>query len=174
MGLLNDALDLKLGTLDVSRVYAGSTLVWAREVLDENELSLTPPFVGTVGNWHRKADDLSSNGYFTYNSPPSEGDCIGFDVLLDEGTWLVELLHLNQPGGAIATISVDGVDVGTVDTWVASGHPRNNKSYVSFTVDGRGVKRIVITAATRSSSSPHHSLLLQTLRIGRFGPSADR
>lgn len=100
----------------------------------------------------------------------NNGDYMEWDVLLDAGTWAVDAIYPKNTGQAIAEVLIDGVSVGTVDTYAASGSNNNVTTWTGFTVATPGYYTVRWAANGKNASSSSYGLTLQLLVLRRTGP----
>jgi hypothetical protein len=106
----------------------------------------------SVGTWTvaLAATDLF-NGRITGTA---QSNSISWDVALAAGPVTFDLYHYRDIDGGIYTVSIDGVSVGTIDGYCATGvaGPRKS-SIVGAVVTYSGIHRVTLTMSTKNASS---------------------
>lgn len=91
---------------------------------------------------------------------------VTFNVVLNAGTWTMNMMHGRNTTHGIATVYLDGSSIGTVDAY---GSISNNNvsaiSSIAVSTSGKHVLRIVI--ATKNASSSSYFFLLQGITFVR-------
>ena len=111
------------------------------------------PFA-TVGNW---AVSPTTAVVFNIRTDGAashvQNDSIEWEADLSAGTWTFELRFLAISSGGIATLSIDGTDVGEFDTYAATSANNSTAQITGATIGTTSSKRIKLTMATRNASS---------------------
>lgn len=107
----------------------------------------------TQGTWAIFAHASYWSGWGTYNSSNAQNDMVNFKVFLNAGTYTFKLMHAKFNSGAIATILIDGVSVGTIDTYASATTYNNISAVTGITIASSGLKTLSIKLATRNGSS---------------------
>lgn len=118
--------------------------------------------VGNTG-WDFTTFSYNASYFFSlrkYSGNGAQNNEIYWDVPMSAGTWALELYYFTDPSYGIFTILIDDVEVGTVDSYIASGGTRTRAEITGIAVATSGVKRIKLKAATTnaSSTSPRYRL----------------
>jgi len=101
-----------------------------------------------------------------YNTNTDQNDEISWDHVLAAGTWDIHVWVRKSSNTAILTVLIDGVSVGTADTYAAS--PTGAQvSVTGATVALTGKKRITFKAATKNASSSDYVMNLMTVELRR-------
>jgi hypothetical protein len=112
------------------------------------------PFVGNSG------------GAFFYNSSAAINDSVSWDVVLGAGTWTVTIHVRRSTNTGVITLQLDGVDVGTYDTYAGS------PSYAIGTIAGMvvaasGKRRVTVKMASKHASASAYIGNLYALHFRR-------
>ena len=111
-----------------------------------------------------------SMGYTACAAGGSSAKHIEWDVALAAGTWTIMFTYVKTSASGIATVSLDGSDIGTIDTWKSSGlQPNFRSSIASIVVASPGVKELKVSTATKNASSTDYDFLLQWITLSRTG-----
>lgn len=103
-----------------------------------------------------------------YSAAPASGDEVSYDEGLSAGTWKLRVAYVKNVAYAIGTVSVDGVDVGTIDSYIASGNPTNNvASFTGIVVPTAKNVRVRIRVVSRNASATGWFFLLQGFEMRR-------
>lgn len=91
---------------------------------------------------------------------------IEWEVLLDSGTWAIDIIYLKQANGAITDIKIDGSLVGSIDHYNAStsGNNVTTISGISIGTPGYKILRLITNSKNASSTSYRHYVHFITLR----------
>lgn len=87
-----------------------------------------------------------------FNSTNAQNDSISWDVVLSAGTWNATFFVRQSTNCAIITLLLDGVSVGTVDTYAAA-LAYSKVKITGFTVSVSGKTKLTLKAATRNGSN---------------------
>lgn len=122
-----------------------------------------------VGNFARTQDSASLGGGYNSNATGVLNDQYVWDVLLDSGTWAIDLIYRSGPARAIATIYLDSTSVGSVDMYAAS-----NTSNVVATVSGISVASVgnyslKLKAESKNASSTAYNMTFHLIILRRTG-----
>lgn len=150
-----DALNKRTGTLEGRFPVVAADLSAEAKALAEPWLIEVNPFLtpATQTNWSEllKDDSQLMNGYL--RSTGAQNAEIGWDVLLSAGTWTFSLLAIGVSDGGIATVSLDGNSIGTIDTYSKEVAYNLLKTITGATVATTGKKRLLLKMATKNASS---------------------
>jgi hypothetical protein len=113
------------------------------------------------------ADTPSLFGFFTYNSSSAQNDEIMFPVVLSAGTWQIEIICLASNNCGIATVSLGGSSVGTMDTYSASTTRNVVKSITGISVATSGQTTLSFKIATKNASSSNYRFNPQLISLLR-------
>lgn len=102
-----------------------------------------------------------------YRSGAVQNDLLGWDVVLAGGTWTVELLYAKASTQGIVTLSIDGTDIGTIDTYAASTQHNQLSSVSGVSVTTPGKKRLRLKMATKNASSSGYDQRLIHVQLRR-------
>lgn len=108
----------------------------------------------TTGTWAPSwTSGVPGMADLVFNNPVLATDAITFwDVPLDIGTWRLDLMAYRDANAAIATISLNGVTVGTLDLYgVTSGADRFTLSGIA--VAAPGLYAVKLSTPTKNASS---------------------
>lgn len=144
-----------------AKAYSDSFGNWRYDIL---------PFLGaaTQTGWSTlvAAAGYLNGGYL--QSSGTQNDQVGFDVEMSAGTWDFRALFAAYSGSGIITVSIDAVNVGTIDQYVAGGPAGNTPGAITgVVVAASGKKRVLLKLATKNASSSGYYSFLQLLTIQR-------
>lgn len=100
-----------------------------------------------------------SSSYFLASyrlSSGSQNDEVGWDLVVAAGTWELQLLHGIDGTRGIYTISVDGVDKGTIDGYNAATNNAGRTVLTGITAAETKKQRVKFKMATKNASSPNY------------------
>ena len=83
-------------------------------------------------------------------------DYVEYLVLLQSGTWRVDILYMKGNDGAIATCTLDGSSFGTFDLYNGSLSRNQLVAFTSISVAQTGVKLFRLAALTKNASSSNY------------------
>lgn len=78
---------------------------------------------------------------------------VSWEVSLSAGTWTFQLAHVLNANRGIYTVQIDGVTVGTIDGYTASGAPVTFSNITGISVASGGVHTVRLLMATKNASS---------------------
>lgn len=107
----------------------------------------------TNTNWNTLTINASQihNGFML--SSGAQNDEIGWDVVLAAGTWEFSIRARTDTNRGIATVTLDGSSVGTMDMYTAAGAFNQLLTISSISVATTGKKRLLFKMATKNASS---------------------
>lgn len=91
---------------------------------------------------------------------------VNFDLVLAEGTWTLELLHISGTGRGIYTALLDAVEVGTVDGYALSATNARG-SITNIAVLASRKYRLKLKMATKNASSSGYQGAIQAIQLRR-------
>lgn len=145
------------------RVYvAGSPYPW---VVDIDVFGA----VAAQVNWASKAYGAYAYGGILTSNSGAQNESVSFDVVLEAGTWIVDVTYTKGANNGIFTITVGGVSAGTIDSYAAAGSNNNLTSTGGFQISESGKKRVTLTMATKNASSGSYYGQIQHLQLRRVG-----
>lgn len=86
-------------------------------------------------------------------SSGAQNDEVGWDVVLAAGTWTVEIICTKGTTRGVYNISLDGLSIGTLDSYAASTTDNNVLSITGVTVASTGKKRLLLRMAAKNTSA---------------------
>ena len=102
------------------------------------------------------------------DSAASVNNTIKFDVLLDAGTWAIDVLYTSSTGYGIVTFDLGGASLGTIDMYSAGAN--NNASTISgITVSAAGYYTLTLTVASKNASSSGYRSAYNLIVLRRTG-----
>ena len=160
------ARDTEIGTQITAHDGSGTAHADIRALIGVQQVVLWPLFPSaTVGSWPLEVSTTSLYNARTNAGSHVQNDYIAWDLNLSAGTWAAQLLYLQLASGGIAHLSIDGVQVGTIDTYGATANNVTG-TVTGITVTG-GTQRVQLTMATKNASSTHFRLYMQALALRR-------
>lgn len=157
-------------TGEVLAVASGGGVEWS----DPNDLLGSAPWIididpfmtPSTGTPNRAANSSYIGGGYVHYGTTVDNE-VGWDVIMAAGTWTIEFLCDTANDAGIATVSIDGVPKGTIDTYSGSSIPNVLKQLTGVDVDTTGKKRLLFKQATKNGSSSAYALRLQKVRLLR-------
>lgn len=128
------------------------------------------PFVGgynLIGTWPAGAGVNNTdilNGVFQ-NTSAAQNDAISYDVFLPKGTYSLDFFYRKIATGGIATFSIDGGAVGTVDTYNAATADNNVTTLAGIVVPTTGKHTITVSVPTKNGASAGFVLQFQYINL---------
>lgn len=104
-----------------------------------------------------------------YQSGPANGDWIEWDVLLDAGTWALDVICQRRENRGIIDYSIDGVEVGSHDQYGASAAYNQIATFSGITVGTTGIHTLRATVDGKHASSSNYYFVLSLLTLRRTG-----
>ena len=96
------------------------------------------------------------------------GDYYEINFLVEAGTWTMTIIYQKNPNSPIHDFLIDGVSVGTVDTY-AAGTSHNNVTSISGITLSAGHHTFKILANGKNASSGDYNLAIQNVNLTRTG-----
>lgn len=91
-----------------------------------------------------------------------------WNVPMEAGTWTLTVVYMKTPAGGVVTPSIDGTDLTTFDTKLASGVPDYIYQASGITVTSTGVKALRFRCdSTFATESPYYQARLQGWELVR-------
>lgn len=148
------------GSGDINHLFP-----WDQEIL----VYVVGPNTIVQGTWATTnwSDAVNvNNGYGLQNTSNAQNDEIGWKLPLSAGTYTITIHVRKSTVNPIATITIDGTSVGTLDTYAASA-AFASLSLTGVTLSPSGVRSVNLKCATRNASSTGWQLQLLGLGIKR-------
>lgn len=119
-------------------------------------LPLGPASLAT--NWPQNLGENTSQALNVYRtSSGAQNAEIGWDVLMDAGTWTIGVLGTKDTDLGIYTALIDGVVVGVVGDGYAAARAYNNAmSLAGVVIAAAGRKRVSLKMATKNAASSNY------------------
>jgi hypothetical protein len=111
----------------------------------------------------------SSVFYNTYASSSNQNDEIAYPVGLFAGTYRFTLLYHSASDQGIATVSLDGVSVGTIDTYASSGSNNVQASIDGIVVASNAWLNFKMKMSTKNGSSSGYKCRWSAATFRRIG-----
>lgn len=162
------------GTLPTPTIAAGAVTSTKLDTATNNSLmsrvQIHPwrdPTTSTTGSWNLSTSAGGADGYVIQQTgSPNQNDQRTWTVWFAAGTWRLDLFFSSLTSGGILTFKIDGVSVGTVDTYSASATANNVGSVTGIVVTG-GSHSVQMIIATKNGSSSGFGARLGTLSFIR-------
>ncbi len=123
--------------------------------------------IATNTNWASKAlDPTYYYGGSRYTSG-AQNDQISWPVVLSAGTWTIEVVCFKNSANGIISLQLDGVEVGTVDTYAGSGSANNFVQVAGITVSVAGKKTLTLKMTSKNASASNYYGNIQHVRLLR-------
>jgi len=116
------------------------------------------------GNWQYTRDNARNYNFYIFNYGHEQNDEIEYELLAQEGPGTFEILHHKGDSSAILHVSVDGVEIGTLDQY-SEIMALNIYERLYFTVPFTGNHSVRLKAATKNPLSSDYYLTCTWLRI---------
>ena len=91
------------------------------------------------------------------NTTSATTDYWEFQMWMDAGTWKHAGVYHTSSGNGIVSIQIDGVEVGTLDQYEASGASNKYAEVTGIAVATAGLKTIRYATPTKNASSSNYS-----------------
>lgn len=123
----------------------------------------------TNGSWGYQSN-ASAVGYFylIFHGDAVANSYLEWQVLLSAGTWKLEIMGITNTDEGIATLTLDGNSIGTLD-WYGSLTFNVIKSITGIVIASTGIKTLRLTATTKNGSSSEYYISLQFICLTRTG-----
>lgn len=122
-------------------------------------IPLQDGYTSVQGTW---AVNFDANYYgafrFDNGGSRAQNDEITYQVFLMAGTYTFSLYQRKSTDIGIATISIDGSSIGTIDGYAAAPAVNSKSDITGAVVASSGLKTISIKMATKNGSSTHYGL----------------
>lgn len=138
------------------------------------------PFSAPQGTWVNTLDITNETATFAFNnahttdnhvrmfwnSTGAQNDEVVWKVPLSAGTWTVRLYGRKSTNCGIATVKIDDVAVGTIDTY-GSASFMNAQELTDIVVASDGIKSLSFLMATKNASSSGYYLEIEAIELVR-------
>ncbi len=115
--------------------------------------------------------DQSSAASTIHNATKSSGglstDAIEWNVVLAAGTWTLECVTTYASSQGIATYSLDGVVLGTVDHYTAGATTFNSRDSLALVQPTPRVSRLRLASPTKNAAATGYTLKATHLELRR-------
>lgn len=142
---------------------AGSALAAAANIPHIIDVPVLLPSAHT--NWNT----LSMNTAFLFgirlSSSGAQNDSISFEFWAPKGNFTLAFIHHSSTDRGIYGVTADGVAIGTVDGYSASGVNNVLSASLTGTFASTGIHTITFTMATKNASSSNYAGHLRHLQI---------
>lgn len=175
LGLESDTHRFKFGdgtTAWATLPYAGGGLAQSDyDVLLPWTIEKTPVAVWDpalkVGSWSLATEAADLFGFPFVNNVPTQNDEIGWDLMMAAGTWNFNMTYLKFSGGTIITVNLDGVAVGTVDSYNSVTLNNQQATITGIACPSNGKHRLSLKAATKNASSTAFEMIVCGFQLRR-------
>lgn len=106
------------------------------------------------------------NGYISHASA-AQNDTVYYDFWLAAGTYQVDILTHQSTGMGIATVALDGTTLGTIDMYAGVSAWNTTTTFTGATIAASGIKRLLLTMATKNGSSSGYNYRLGSVCLTR-------
>lgn len=106
--------------------------------------------------------------FLAYRQSNTQNAYIEYEILLDSGTYSLQLLHEGHTISAIVSLTLDGVSIGSVDFYRSSYSPNALSTITGIAVTA-GHHTLRLTTATKNASSSAYYMRLQHVGLVRTG-----
>lgn len=140
----------------VSKKIAASVL----QEMAPSRIEIFPQLHATVvqGSWGDNIDASQLFSNFFYNASAAQNDEVTFPIYLKAGTWELQMLVVQLSSSGIATILLDNVSQGTLDTYQAGFNYNIIKTLSGISVATSGLKTLSIRMATKNASASSYRI----------------
>lgn len=134
------------------------------------------PWMATVSPWTEptsgnatEAEQSASsvNGGYRQFVSAVQNNAVTWRVALTAGTWRLDLRHLGNTNGGIASITLNGAAVGTADAYAAALVWVTTRSFPGIVVPTTAVVPVTLTISTRHASSTGWQFWMSHLSLTR-------
>lgn len=105
--------------------------------------------------------------YIMQRSAAAQNDSLTYKVSLAAGTYSLRVIYEKESVNAIATITLGGVAVGTLDMYAAGATWNQVETFTGIVLGTGGAKDLVFTASTRNGSASGWQLPITLITIWR-------
>lgn len=98
-----------------------------------------------------------------------DGDSVSWDVLLDSGTWAIDIIHLKGTTFGILDVNLGGASLGTVDGYNGSSTDDNVATISSISVSTAGHYTLTVAINGKHASATDYLMGLQLIVLRRTG-----
>ena len=131
-------------------------------------LFLTPDtYESYVGTWGYLLDANQFLNGFLYNTTGAQNDEVVYSAYMGAGTYTFRLFGKVDVNLAILTLLIDGVSVGTVDTYAGAMVRNFTSAITGIVISTAGLKTITLRAATKNPDSSGYYLMISVSSFGR-------
>lgn len=136
--------------------------------IGEGLISIIPSFHNSVnGTWsYITHNSLVSNAYYR-NSTESDGDYLDFNVFLSTGTYVINLLCMKYGSAGIIDFLVDGVEVGSIDTYSVATIYNSLYTSPAFKITSSGLKKLRVIIDGKHAGSASYNAAIVYLGLSR-------
>lgn len=118
------------------------------------------------GTWAFGASAVFLYGYMQ-NTTNAVNDAFSFFCYLGVGTYTIRMTYTKTSDAAIATIAIDGVTAGTIDTYAAGSSNNNVSEISSVSISSSSLKTVSISALTKNGASSDYWLRINSIEFIR-------
>lgn len=119
------------------------------------------------GSWTISAGSAYLGGQYLM-SGATQNDYVEWPITTAAGTWRLTLIHGQGPSYGIFTVSIDGVSIGTIDSY-AAGTADDAAPQISGVAITAGNHLLRFTMATKHASASAYRGLIQHVSLLRTG-----
>lgn len=127
------------------------------------------PFSTAVTNTNWSAITVATvqikNGY--RESTGAQNAEVGWDIIIPNGTWTVEVVTRQLPDAGIFTVLFDGVSKGTVDSYSAGDTVNSRLSVTGIVVATTAKTRVLLRMATKNAAASSYFGRISGVRLLR-------
>jgi hypothetical protein len=149
----------------------GDTGAAGRDAVYSSIVDINPILEASHAN---RWDGVQQNGsawFGAYRSSfLSGGDqtsSVSWGISLGQGTWDVQLLYEKAPDAGIMSVSIDGVDIGTVDAYNSSVQVNQEQVLAGASIATAGLHTVAIRLDAKNASSSNYYGYLGWIRLVR-------
>jgi len=110
-----------------------------------------------AGTWTPSYNTSAYDNLYTYSAGAINEE-ISWKAYIGAGTWKITMAFRYLTGAGIATFSINGTDVGTIDTYGAGGTYNNLGTISAINIPASGFYNINIKMATKNGSATNYQL----------------
>lgn len=154
-GLPNGSLYFETDTGILKQVQAGAWAAILNQDVGSGHIVINPGAYDTIvqGTWIYLHNSGNFQNGFLYNSSHAQNDELTFKVHLAKGTYTIMMLVSKSTSCAIATMSLDGVSVATLDTYNNGNLVDSRVEQADIAVATSGLKTLSMKLATRNGGA---------------------
>lgn len=155
-----------LVTIDICCFCSGTA---SGAPVGEGHITIFPPSYNSIGQgtWEEsRSENAYYDWYWKNETSKANGDNVSFKVFLDVGTYTLMLIHHKNTDAGIVDISIDGVEVDSIDLYAAlTWNVRSIQT--GITISSSGLKTLKLEVDGKNASSSNYKYYMVYLALWR-------